>query len=120
MELSITEVEKFKIIKPSGRIDWENARELDQECYRIIEAECYDIVFNLDEVTFICSGGIGVIAFNLTKVKRKGGSVYIISSNKYINGLFETLRFNIVFEGFYFKTYQEFAAVALKGENNKA
>jgi anti-anti-sigma factor len=120
MELSISDIGKFKIIKPSGRIDWENARFLDQEINRIIDTGGVHIVFNLDEVTFICSGGIGALAYNLNKVKRKGGAIYIISSNDYINYIFETLKFNIVFEGYYFKKYEEFAAEVLDGEKKES
>jgi anti-anti-sigma factor len=118
MELSVTDFGKFKVIKPSGRIDWENARNLDMEIHRIIDEGFYNIVFNLDEVTFICSGGIGALAYNLNKVKRKGGAIYIISANDYINYIFETLKFNIVFEGYYYKTFEEFTAEAL--DNDKS
>jgi anti-anti-sigma factor len=118
MELSVTDVGKFKVIKPAGRIDWENARHLDQEIHRIIEEGFYNLVFNLDEVTFVCSGGIGALAYNLNKVKRKGGAIYIISSNDYINYIFETIKFNLVFEGFYFKTFEEFSARVIDREKN--
>jgi anti-anti-sigma factor len=110
MDLSVSDFGRFKVIKPAGRIDWENARYLDQEIHRIIDEGSVDIVFNLDDVTFICSGGIGALAYNLNKVKRKGGAIYVISSNDYINYIFETLKFNIVFEGYYFKTFEEFSA----------
>ena len=116
MELSVTDFGKFKIIKPSGRIDWENARTLDMEINRIIDEGFYNIVFNLDEVTFICSGGIGALAYNLNKVKRKGGAIYIVSANDYINYIFETLKFNIVFEGYYYKTFEEFSAESLDSD----
>lgn len=116
MELSITDAGNFKIIKPSGRIDWEKARYLDQEIHRIINEGFYNIAFNLDEVTFICSGGIGALAYNLNKVRRKGGAIYIISSNDYINYIFESLKFNIVFEGYFFKSFEEFSSALLNDE----
>lgn len=119
MELTVTDLDKFKVIKPSGRIDWENARVLDQEVHRIIEQGCFHIVFNLDEVTFICSGGIGALAYNLNKVKRKGGAIYIVSSNDYINYIFETLKFNIVFEGYYYQSFEEFSSEVLNSEKNE-
>jgi anti-sigma B factor antagonist len=119
MELTVTDIDKFKVIKPCGRIDWENARILDQEIHRIIEGGVCHIVFNLDEVTFICSGGIGALAYNLNKVKRKGGAIYIISSNDYINYIFETLKFNIVFEGYYYKTFEEFSSEVLDGRKDE-
>lgn len=109
MELSITEIGNFKVVKPSGRIDWENARVLDKEIQHIIDSGFYSIVFNLDEVSFICSGGIGALVYNLNKVRKMGGAIYIISSNDYINYIFETLKFDVVFEGYLYKTYEDFS-----------
>jgi anti-anti-sigma factor len=109
VDLSVTEIAKFKVVKPSGRIDWESARVLDKEIQQVIENGFYNIVFNLDEVTFICSGGIGALVYNLNKVRKMGGAIYIISSNDYINYIFETLKFDVVFEGFLYKTYENFA-----------
>lgn len=114
MELSITEIMNYKVVKPSGRIDWENARTLDKEIQQIIENGCYNIVFNLDEVTFICSGGIGALVYNLNKVRKMGGAIYIISSNDYINYIFETLKFDVVFEGYLYKTYEDFSTEVLE------
>ncbi|MDG5814280.1 STAS domain-containing protein [Chitinispirillales bacterium ANBcel5] len=109
MELSITSIADFKVIKPVGRIDWENARVLDKEISAVIDDGFSQIVFNLEEVSFICSGGIGALVYNLNKVKKMGGGIYIISNSEYINFLFETLKFDIIFEGFLFKTFEQFS-----------
>lgn len=114
MELSVTDIDKFKVVKPHGRIDWENARVLDKEIQQLIEQECYHLVFNLDDVTFICSGGIGALVYNLNKVKKKNGAIYIISSNEYINYIFETLKFDIVFEGYLYQTFEDFSGKVLE------
>ncbi|HLV33389.1 MAG TPA: STAS domain-containing protein [Chitinispirillaceae bacterium] len=117
MELSVTQIDKFKVVKPSGRVDWENARILDKEIQQIIEDGFCQIVFNLDDVTFICSGGIGALVYNLNKVRKMGGAIYIISSNEYINYIFETLKFDIVFEGYLYKSFDEFANQVLEKES---
>ena len=116
MELSVTEIDKYKVIKPNGRIDWENARILDKEIQQIIEQGFVHIVFNLDEVTFICSGGIGALVYNLNKVRKKNGAIFIISANDYINYIFETLKFDIVFEGYLYKSFDDFANEVLEKE----
>jgi anti-anti-sigma factor len=116
VELSVTSIGKFRVVKPTGRIDWENARLLDKEIQQIIEEGVCHIVFNLDEVTFICSGGIGALVYNLNKVKKMGGAIYIISSNDYINYILETLKFDIVFEGYLYKNYETFASEVLEKE----
>jgi anti-anti-sigma factor len=73
-------------------------------------------VFNLDEVKFICSGGIGALVYNLNKLKKNGGSLYIIADNDYITYVFETLKFDMIFEGCMFKTFEEFSAAVLDKE----
>lgn len=117
MELSITQIKKFKIVKLSGRVDWESARVLDNKIQEIIDEGFYHIVFNLDDVTFICSGGVGALIYNLNKVKKSDGAIYIISSNEYVNFIFETLKFDIVFDGFLFESYSEFKEKVLDTES---
>ena len=117
MELSVTTIGKFKVIKPDGRIDWESARVLDKEILQLVDDGFCHIVFNLDTVTFICSGGIGALVYNLNKVKKMGGAIYIISSNEYINYILETLKFDVVFDGYLFKSYEEFSSAVLNKES---
>ncbi len=116
MDLSVTGIGKYKVIKPKGRIDWESARVLDKEIQQIIENGHFHIVFNLDDVSFICSGGIGALVYNLNKVKKKNGAIYIISSNDYINYIFETLKFDIVFEGYLYNSFDDFADKVMEKE----
>jgi anti-anti-sigma factor len=108
LELTVTELNGFTIIKINGKVDWESARILDKKIHELIDAGSKHVVFNLDEVTFICSGGIGALVYNLNKVKKQGGAMYIISSNEYVNYILETLKFDIVFDGFLFKSFEEF------------
>jgi anti-sigma B factor antagonist len=109
LELAVTEIKTFKIIKINGKVDWESARLLDKEIQQLIDTGNSQIVFNLDEVTFICSGGIGALVYNLNKVKKMGGAMYIISSNEYVNYILETLKFDIVFDGFLFDSFEDFS-----------
>jgi anti-anti-sigma factor len=108
VELAITEMQNYKIIKINGKVDWENARTLDKKIDELVESGCSHLVFNLDEVTFICSGGIGALVYHLNKVKKMGGAIYIISSNEYVNYILDALKFNVVFEGFLFDSFIKF------------
>mgnify|MGYP006299901005 CR=1 FL=1 len=108
MELSVTQVGIYKVIKVAGKIDWEHARVLDRKIREVIDSGVYHIVFNLDEVTFICSGGIGALVYNLNKVKANKGAIYVISSNDYVNYIFETLKFDLVFDGLLFSSFEDF------------
>jgi anti-anti-sigma factor len=108
LELKITDISGYKIINISGKVDWENARSLDREIQQIIDGGCSRIAFDLNDVSFICSGGIGALVYNLNKVKKMGGAMYIISANEYVNYILETLKFDIVFDGFLFASLEEF------------
>jgi anti-anti-sigma factor len=108
LNLSIEKREKFKIVRIGGKVDWESARTLDKEIQKIITDGISHIVFDLNEVTFICSGGIGALVYNLNKVKKAGGAMYIISTNEYGNYILETLKFNIVFDGCIFDSFDKF------------
>jgi len=108
LEITTTDVGDFRVLKIIGKVDWENARLLENEIEKMLLEGKKKIVFNLDEVTFLCSGGIGVLMYSLNKIKADEGCIYLVSSSDYVNYIFETLKFNVVFEGLFFKSYEEF------------
>ncbi|MBD3318027.1 MAG: STAS domain-containing protein [Chitinivibrionales bacterium] len=109
MEISATNTDKFKVIKLVGKIMWDDAQELDRRIRHIVEDEGFcHLVFNMDEVSFICSGGIGVLVYNLKKVREKDGGIYIVSANEYFNYICETLKFDVIFNGCLFKKFEDF------------
>ena len=99
---------EFAIIKLSDRIEWEEARELDTLIKSMLEKGSYNIAFDLNSVTYICSAAIGTLVYNLNTARKNSGAIYIISSNEYIDFMFETLKFDMIFEGFIYPSYDEF------------
>jgi anti-anti-sigma factor len=114
MELRITSNEKIALFIVKGKIGWDNSRILDTQIHKMVEKGCSHIIFNLDEVTFLCSGGIGALVYNMKKVQETGGDIYIVSSSDYIQFLFATIGFNIIFSGRIFKSFQEFVDKVLQ------
>jgi anti-anti-sigma factor len=108
MELRITSNDEIALFIVKGKIGWENSRILDAQIHKMVEKGCLHIIFNLDEVTFLCSGGIGALMYNMKKVREAGGDIYIVSSSDYIQFLFATIGFNIIFSGRIFKSFAEF------------
>jgi anti-anti-sigma factor len=104
VKISVSQEKNFKIIHVSGRIDWENAAELDNAVQQIIQDGFSRIVFELNRVEFICSGGIGSLVCNLKDVRKLGGDIYLIYSNEYLGYIFETLKFDVIFSGCIFPT----------------
>jgi anti-anti-sigma factor len=108
MELRITSNDKIALFLVKGKIGWDNSRILDTQIHKMVEKGCSHIIFNLDEVTFLCSGGIGALVYNMKKVQETGGDIYIVSGSDYIQFLFATIGFNIIFSGRIFKSFEEF------------
>ncbi|MBD3241904.1 MAG: STAS domain-containing protein [Chitinivibrionales bacterium] len=108
MELDITDSGAYKIVTLSGKVDWESARRFDAEVQAVIAAGNNHLVFDLDRVSFLCSGAIGALTYNLNKIKSSNGSFYIVSSNEYVNSIFETLRFDVVFSDRLLRSIDEF------------
>jgi anti-anti-sigma factor len=97
-----------------GKIGWDNSRILDAQIHKMVDKGCSHIIFNLDEVSFLCSGGIGALMYNMKKVQGTGGDIYIVSSSDYIQFLFATIGFNIIFSGRIFKSFEEFGDKVLQ------
>ena len=114
MELRITSNEKISLFIVKGKIGWDSSRILDAQIHKMVEKGCVHIIFNLDEVSFLCSGGIGALVYNMKKVQETGGDIYIVSSSDYIQFLFATIGFNIIFSGRIFKSFEEFVDMVLQ------
>lgn len=114
MELRITSNDKIALFIVKGKIGWDNSRILDTQIHKMVEKGCSHIIFNLDEVTFLCSGGIGALVYNMKKVQETGGDIYIVSTSDYIQFLFATIGFNIIFSGRIFKSFAEFGDKVLQ------
>jgi anti-anti-sigma factor len=114
MELRITSNDRIALFIVKGKIGWDNSRILDTQIHKMVEKGCSHIIFNLDEVTFLCSGGIGALVYNMKKVQETGGDIYIVSTSDYIQFLFATIGFNIIFSGRIFQSFSEFGDKVLQ------
>ncbi len=108
MELSVAKDNKYTVVTLGGRIEWEDARQLDQTIKGILDNRSYYIAFDLNKVSYICSAGIGALVYNLNTVKKNSGAISIISSNEYVDFMFETLKFDMIFEGCIYPSLEEF------------
>lgn len=116
MELRINSNAQIALFLVKGKIGWDNSRILDTQIHKMVEKGCTHIVFNLDEVSFLCSGGIGALIYNMKRVQDLGGDIYIVSNSDYIQYLLTTIGFNIIFQGKIFSTFEEFSEKILVGK----
>src|SRR5688500_2159771 len=114
MELRVNSNAQIALFVIRGKIGWDNSRILDTQIHKMVEKGCSHIVFNLDEVTFLCSGGIGALIFNMKKVQEQGGDIFIVSNSDYIQYLFATIGFNMIFNGKIFESFEEFSDSVLR------
>jgi len=113
MELRINANAEIALFLVKGKVGWDNSRILDTQIHKMIEQGCSHIVFNLDEVTFLCSGGIGAFIYNMKRVQERGGDIYVVSNSEYIQYLFATIGFNLIFQGRTFETFEAFSEKVL-------
>ena len=116
MELRITSNAQIALFIVKGKIGWDNSRILDTQIHKMVEQGCTHIIFNLDEVTFLCSGGIGALIFNMKKLQELDGDIYVVSNSDYIQYLFATIGFNIIFSGKIFSSFEEFSDRVLQSK----
>lgn len=116
LNLSISSSGKYKIITLKGKIDWEEASTLDKEVSSLIDEGFGHIAFIFNEATSICSALIGALVFNLNKAKKLNGMFYLVSSNNYINSVFEALKFDIIFDGYLYNSFEDFRKDMLDNE----
>jgi anti-anti-sigma factor len=109
VELRINSNGKVALFLVKGKVGWDNSRILDTQIHKMIEKGATHIVFNLDEVTFLCSGGIGALIYNMKKVQDHRGDIFVVSNSDYIQFLFNTIGFNIIFKDRIFETFEEFS-----------
>ena len=107
MQLDITTIGDYQVVKLTGKIGWEHAHNLDKQINYLIGEGHRKIVFNLDEVSFICSGAIGSILYNMNKFKGVGGGIYLIAASEYVNMVFKSA-FGALVEGAMFESFDEF------------
>lgn len=115
MKIDISDHDGFKVVKLSGKIGWDKAYTLDKEINWLIADGAKQMVFDLNEVDFICSGAIGSILYNMNKFKDVGGGIYLISSNDYVNYVFKS-SFGTLLEGVMFTSFDLFHAAVSSSE----
>jgi anti-anti-sigma factor len=116
VELRINSNAQIALFIVKGKIGWDNSRILDSQIHKMVEKGCTHIVFNLDEVTFLCSGGIGALVYNMKRVQDAGGDIYVVSNSDYIQYLLNTIGFNLIFQGKIFASFEEFSEKVLQGK----
>jgi len=86
------------IIKLDGFIDGNTTPNLEGIVNKIFKRNCFSIIFDLSNINYISSAGIGIFtAFN-SEVKKHGGKIILSSLPESIFKVFKLLGVNILFQ----------------------
>ena len=81
----------------NGRIDTQGAMELEEALHGAIEANKNRIVLNVEEVRYINSSALRILAEILTYTRKHHGDLYLVGLQPRIKRVFEIIGFDKFF-----------------------
>ena len=93
MELNHVQEGANTIITIKGRLDAATAPVADNAIKKIMEEDCRRVLFNLDHLEYLSSGGLRVILGVAKEIKRNEGKLVLCSLNQFVKEIFEVSGF---------------------------
>jgi anti-sigma B factor antagonist len=98
MELTTEQVADITIVVlPGQQLDAGNAKEFKRDIAPVLEP-CSKVVFDLRELRFVDSSGLGAILSCLRQLNAKGGDLKLCEMTKPVRALFELVRMHKIFD----------------------
>ena len=98
MELTTEQVADITIVVlPGEQLDAGNAKEFKRDIASVLEP-CRKVVFDLRELRFVDSSGLGAILSCLRQLNAKGGDLKLCEMTKPVRALFELVRMHKIFD----------------------
>ncbi|MDR3563979.1 MAG: STAS domain-containing protein [Negativicutes bacterium] len=94
---TITVVDNCVIVNLKGRLYSENVSGLQQKLNDYLEQEYGTFIFDMTELEYIGSGGLGVLIATNKRVLPLGGSVTLVGLQGIVKELFEITRLDTIF-----------------------
>ena len=89
---------KYKILKPSGLLDGQNANQIRREITDSLDLGINIIRVDFQEVSFVNSSAIGALIASLKMVRAKGGEMFLYSLNDQVRMIFELTKMDQIFK----------------------
>ena len=100
MKLIKEKYENVAVVTLTGEVlDANTVSEFKSEINNVIQSE-YHVVFDMSQVNFVDSSGIGAILSCLRKLNSEGGDLKICALTKPVRALFELVRMHKIFDIF--------------------
>ena len=87
----------IQIIKISGEVDIYNCNNLKQMFMTKLEQGFKKFLFDMDELTYIDSSGIGILIFIKTTVNKNGGKMVVTGVKDSVHKIFELTKLSSFF-----------------------
>ena len=98
MELTTEQIADITIVVlPGEQLDAGNAKEFKRDIAAVLEP-CSKVVFDLRELRFVDSSGLGAILSCLRQLNAKGGDLKLCAMTKPVRALFELVRMHKIFD----------------------
>ena len=81
MEISIGNLNDFKVVDLSGNLDTSTAPALETEMDKLIESQANKIVVNLKNLNYVSSSGLRVFLKTAKQIKAMNGSFKLCEPN---------------------------------------
>jgi len=87
------------VLLPGDNLDASNAPEFKTDIQSVLEANA-KVVFDLGQLGFVDSAGLGAILSCLRKLNAEGGDLKLFGMQKPVRALFELVRMHRIFDIF--------------------
>src|SRR6185503_4649962 len=85
------------VVLPGEQLDAGNAKEFKRDIAPVLEP-CSKVVFDLHELRFVDSSGLGAILSCLRQLNAKGGDLKLCEMTRPVRALFELVRMHKIFD----------------------
>lgn len=85
------------VVLPGDQLDAGNAKDFKRDIAPVL-APCTRVVFDLRELRFVDSSGLGAILSCLRQLNGKGGDLKLCEMTKPVRALFELVRMHKIFD----------------------
>ena len=106
-----------KILRVSGRVDFESALDFEQQINSMIQQDGDCFIIELSEVELLSSAGLRVLLSTAKRVSHRDASLGLAAPSQVVRQVFEISHFNLLFK--IFPSVAE-AIAALKGPSHEA
>ena len=98
MQLNVEKFGDVTVVRLEETLDASNAAEFKNQFSTIVEQSSLKMLFDLTDLKFVDSSGLGVILSCLRKLKATGGDLKLCQMAPSVRALFELVRLHRIFD----------------------